>query len=49
MDVIKSNNSPRNSIKEREKCLYVIQKYSETSIHRFHQGSEKETMDQGKQ
>jgi hypothetical protein len=24
-------------------------KYSETSIHRFHQGSEKETVDPGKQ
>jgi hypothetical protein len=31
-------------------ALYTVKyKYSETSIHRFHQGSEKETMDLGKQ
>jgi hypothetical protein len=41
--------NPVNSTNVTEQHSNNMRKYSETSIHRFRRGSEKETMDLGKQ
>jgi hypothetical protein len=43
------NTGGTHPVLKEYKIQFLFSKYSETSIHRFRWGSEKETMDPGKQ